>query len=162
MTKLTSSRFSGGAIGGIAVGACAGILLLLFGVFLWWRRSHRQQGSVPVDVPLSVTDYSTGPVTFHTPSLPTAVPRDQTSTTSEIGLLQPSPTPNSTPSSPHSNSSASNSNSGSGRLILHNPSPSLSGSGHGGTQSSLHEILSVSESAVPYQSPAYVCISEGS
>jgi hypothetical protein len=155
ITELILLRLSGGTIGGIAVAACASLLLLLFGSFFWWRRSRGRSGPILGQVYPATTDYGTSLVTFHTPSLPAAVERDQTSTVSaDPSLIRPSPTPHSIASSPQSNSSGSN--SGSSRLILHNPSPSLGGSGHGGTQSSLHEILSVSESALPYQSPAYV------
>lgn len=151
-----SSSLGGGAIGGIAVGACATLLLILFGMFFWWRRRHRQPAQTSTEA--AKPAISTGPVIFHTPSLPTVTGRQQTSdasATPDPSLLHPTSTFNSTPSPPHSNSSVSNTDSRS-RLILHNPTPSFGSSGHDGPQGSLQEVLAASENTVPPQNPGNV------
>ncbi|KAF9793501.1 hypothetical protein BJ322DRAFT_1035047 [Thelephora terrestris] len=143
------SALSGGTIGGIAVGACAGILLILFGVFFWWRRRHRHPGLISAEDPKSTAD--TGPVTFHTPSLPATVERQHlisnASLTTDPSLINPSSTLNPTP--PQSNSSGSNADSRA-RLILHNPTPSFGNSGH-----ELQEMFSGPEITVPNQNPGH-------
>ena len=42
-------RLSGGAIGGIVVGSC-GFILLLVGLFFWYRWRHRRPGTLPREV----------------------------------------------------------------------------------------------------------------
>ena len=70
---------SAATIGGIAAGVIVGILLILFGAFVWRRRLRKRAGapgsggetkpSKSVH-PYVNFDYGTGPVTPHTPSLP--------------------------------------------------------------------------------------------
>ena len=125
MTELDSSRLGGGAIGGIIVGACASLLLILSCVFLWYRRRNRRPGSIHKN-PAATVDHDTGPIAFHTPSLPATVERYQplSLSASSSSLLQLPSVPAPTPSPPQSNSSNADSRS---RLVLHNPNTSFSG-----------------------------------
>ncbi|KAF2165181.1 hypothetical protein M409DRAFT_67450 [Zasmidium cellare ATCC 36951] len=43
----SSSGLSGGAIAGIVVGVVVGVLIILAGLFLWWRRSRKARSSKP-------------------------------------------------------------------------------------------------------------------
>jgi hypothetical protein len=147
MTKSDSLRLDGGVIGGIVVGACAGLLLILVCVFLWYRNRR----PVHIENPPATTDQNAGPITFHIPTLPAAAEQYQplsVSTSADINLLQPPST--STSSSPHSNSSASDSG-GRSRLILHNPNPPVNGA-----LDSVQGSAPASENTRPYQSPVYV------
>ena len=156
-----------GAIGGIIVGACAGVLFILVGVFLWYRRRNRPLGLIHTEEPPDSASYGTGLITFHTPSLPTTVERypPLPISTSSTTMLQPpsaftsTSTSTFTPSPPHSSSSASNSDPRS-RLILHNPNLPLTGPSHGGTLGPVNNITPVSENTGPYQNPGHVCTSE--
>jgi len=46
----SSSSLSGGAIGGIVGGSCGLVILILIGLFFWYRRRHRRPAILPVDV----------------------------------------------------------------------------------------------------------------
>jgi len=74
LTKRFLHRRSGVATGGLVAGAIVGVLLILFGVFMYYRRKRRQATSSDNDrvfeIPKSKHSYGTGPVAHHTPSLP--------------------------------------------------------------------------------------------
>jgi len=118
-----SGSLSGGAIGGIVIGVCAGLLLILACAFLWYR--NRRPKPISTKDPENTTDQGTDLVTFHTPTLPSTIESYQplSVAASNPNLLQP-PGANPTISPPHSNSS-SDADSRS-RLVLHNPNPSIS------------------------------------
>lgn len=141
---------SKGAIGGIAVGGCAGVLLVLVGVFLWHRRRSRRSGLTHAGDPSGLVDYGTGPVTFHTPSLPLTTERYPPLLVPTTVVHPPSTSP------PQSNSSASNSDSRH-RLIMHNPNPSLTGPAD--LAGALLDIAPVPPDTRPPQTPADVCAS---
>ena len=145
MTELDSSRLGGGAIGGIVVGACASLLLILSCVFFWYRRRNGRPGPIYSESPSAAADHDTGPIAFHTPSLPTTVERYQplSLSASSSSLLQLPSVPAPTPSPPQSNSSNADSRS---RLVLHNPNTSFSGA-LGPVQGS----APASENNVPHQ-----------
>jgi len=152
-----STPLGAGTIGGIVVGSCGVVLIALFGVFFWYRRRSKRFEQKGSDNTPSPADYGTGPVTYHTPSLPTTVERYTPlpiSSSTDTNLIQPHVNPNSTPSPPHSSSSASGSGSRT-RLVLHNPNPSF-GSGHGAAQGPVQDVPSILESIEPYQTPNYV------
>jgi len=145
VTESDSFRLDGGSVGGIVVGACASLLLILFCVFLWRRRRR----PITIENPLATADQGTGLITFHTPTLPAAVEQYQPlSVSSNTALLQPPSA--STPSPSHSNSSASNSGSRS-RLVLDDPNPSSSG-----VLGPAQESAPASENTRPHQAPGYV------
>ena len=147
ITESDSLRLNGGALGGTVVGACAGLLLVLVCVFLWYRKRR----PIPIENPPVTVDQGAGPIIFHTPTLPADVEQYQplsTSLSTNANLLQLPST--STPSPPHSNSSASNSGSRS-RLVLHNPNPSFSG-----IVGSAQESAPASENTRLYQTPVHV------
>ena len=145
VTDLDSFRLDGGSIGGIVVGACASLLLILFCVFFWRRRRR----PIPIEYHPATAGQGAGLITFHTPTLPAAVEQYQSlSVSSNTALLQPPPA--STPSPSHSNSSASNSGSRS-RLVLDNPNPSSSG-----VLGPAQESAPASENTRPHQTPVYV------
>ena len=151
-TELDFKRLSKGAIGGIAVGGCAGVLLVLVGVFLWHRRRAGRSGLTHVEDPSGLADYGTGPVTFHTPSLPLTAEWYPPLPVPATVVHPPSTSP------PQSNSSASNSDSRH-RLIMHNPNPSLTGPAD--IAGALLDIAPVSSDTRPHQNPAQVCASWG-
>lgn len=144
-TDLDFRRLSKGAIGGITVGGCAGVLFVLVGVFFWHRRRSRRSGLTHADDPSGLVDYGTGPVTFHTPSLPLTTERYPPHPVPATVVHPPST------SSPQSNSSASNPDSRH-RLVMHNPNPSLTGPAD--IPGALLDIASMSSDTRP---PANVC-----
>ena len=162
MTELDVLRLNGETIGGIVVGAGAGVLLILFGVFLWWWRRRRRPGLLPLEDPKPPTHHDTGPITPHLPSLPTTAERNRSPTVPSITDPSFAPPPSisaSIPSLPQSNDSTTDSDPAA-RLISHYPTSSSSGSGRDRTQSPTHEASPLSESARPYQAPGYVRDSE--
>ena len=120
MTEPNSSRISGGTVGGIAVGMCAGLLLTLSDLFLWWRRCNKQPGPTSTRFPyLSLTTVlAPFPSTpHHSPPAPSNSSTTSTafdSTSTGPSLSRPTQTPISV--LPRSECSASNSNSS--RLLL--------------------------------------------
>lgn len=116
-------RLSGGTIGGIVIGVCAGLLLILIGAFLWYR--NRRPKPTPTKDSQSAIDLGAGIGTFHTPTLPATVERYQpllVAGSTTTNLLQPHSGATPTVSPAHSSSTTSHTDSRS-RLVLHNPNP---------------------------------------